>query len=252
MADRKKCPECEKGAPAWVVTFGDLMSLLMTFFVLLLSFATMEKPKEFNEFAISIRGAFGVLPMNMTLTQVNPMPVRMKRIPKDAEEAARKLERLLQVEGKSDEVRIDYDRSGALKITLPNRVLYDAGQAELRPDAEPFLQGVSEVLAGFPDAFFEIHGHTDNTPLTDHPIFRDNKDLSFARADTVMRFIGNSATIPMEKFQAIAHGSGEPLETNTSPEGRVANRRVEIFIRGLLTDEEVEKLKQRVDVLANL
>ena len=45
MADAKKCPECKAGAPAWGVTFGDLMSLLMTFFVLLLSFATMEKPK---------------------------------------------------------------------------------------------------------------------------------------------------------------------------------------------------------------
>ena len=233
-----------------MVTFGDLMSLLMTFFVLLLSFATMEKPKEFDEFAISIRSSFGVLPKNMTLVQISPTPVRMKRMPKKVEEAARKVERMLKVEGKAEEVRVEYDKSGALKITLPNRVLYDAGQAELRPDAEPFLRGVGEILAGFPDAFYEIHGHTDSSPLTDHPVFRDNKDLSYARADTVMRFLAKSATIPIVKFKASALGAGEPLETNNTPEGRMANRRVEIYIRGLLTDDEVKELKQRVDVLA--
>lgn len=252
MAVKQKCPECKKGAPAWVVTYGDLMSLLMTFFVLLLSFATMEKPKEFNEFAFSIRSSFaGVMPKNLTITQINPMPVRMKSMPDDAEEAARKIKRALQVKGKSDAVRVEYDKSGALKITLPNRVLYDAGQAQLRPDAEPFLIGIGEVLAGFPDAFFEIHGHTDNVPLTSQTRYRDNKDLSYARADAVMRFISRSATIPIEHFEAVAHGAGKPSEPNNSAKGRLANRRVEIYIQGLLTDQEIEQLKQRVDVLAN-
>lgn len=252
MGAKGKCPECEKGAPAWVVTFGDLMSLLMTFFVLLLSFATMEKPKEFNEFAFSIRSSFaGVMPKNLTITQINPMPVRMKTIPKKADDAARKLERTLQVEGKSDEVRVDYDTSGALKITLPNRVLYDAGQAQLRPDAEPFLTGLAKVLATFPDAFFEVHGHTDNMPLGNTGVYRDNKDLSYARADAVMRFLSFSATIPIERFESVAHGAGAPLELNDTEEGRLANRRVEIFIRGLLTEPEIEALKERVDVLAN-
>lgn len=227
------------------------MSLLMTFFVLLLSFATMEKPKEFNEFALSIRSSFSVLPKNAAIVPISIMPRRMKSVSEKVEDAARKLERALQVEGKSDDVRVEYDKSGALKITLPNRVLYDAGQAQLRPDAIPFLTGVGEVLANFPEAFFEIHGHTDNTPITSTSVYRDNKDLSYARADAVMRFLSISATIPMTRFQANAHGAGQPLETNGTPEGRLANRRVEIYIRGLLTKDEIEELKERVDVLAN-
>lgn len=252
MAVKKKCPECEAGAPLWVVTFGDLMSLLMTFFILLLSFATMEKPREFEEAMISIRGAFGVLPENLTVVQVNPMPIRMKRLPRKAEAAARDLQRELQVQGKADEVRVDYDKSGALKISLPNRVLYDAGQAELLPEAFPFLAGVAEVLAGFPDAFFEVHGYTDSTLLTNTTFFRDNKDLSYARADTVMRFISGSSSIDLVRFQSVGHGAGQPLATNTTAEGRLANRRVEIYIRGLLTDEEVRALKERVDILAGI
>jgi chemotaxis protein MotB len=249
MAD-KKCPECKVGAPAWVVTFGDLMSLLMTFFILLLSFATMEKPKQFDEAMVSIRGAFGVMPNNLTAIQVNPTPIRMKKMPKKVESAAKDLQREIQVQGKSDQVRVDYDKSGAFKISLPNKVLYDTGQAELRPDAYPFLRGVAEVLAGFPDAFFEVHGYTDNTPMGDTSIFRDNKDLSYARADAVMRFISETAEMDLVKFQAVGHGAGQPISTNSTPEGRLANRRVEIYIRGLLTDVEIETLKKEVDVLA--
>jgi chemotaxis protein MotB len=245
-----KCPECEAGAPAWVVTFGDLMSLLMTFFVLLLSFATMEKPREFEEAMVSIKGAFGVMPENLTSVQISPMAIRAKRLPKKAEEAARDLQREIQVQGKQDEVRVDYDKSGALKISLPNRVLYDSGQAELRPDAYPFLTGVAEILSGFSDAFFEVHGYTDNTGMSNTTLFRDNMDLSYARADSVMRFISSSSGMNIDRFQAVGHGAGQPIATNTTPEGRLANRRVEIYVRGLLTETEVRELKDEVSVLA--
>ncbi len=252
MGDAKKCPECVKGAPAWVVTFGDLMSLLMTFFVLLLSFATMEKPKQFDEFAFSIRSSFGVMPLNTTAVQFNPMPVRMKSMPEKVEEAALKLAKEIQLEGKADEVLVDYDASGALKITLPNEVLYAPGQAVLLPEAEQFLDSVASVIGEFRDAFFEIHGHTDNTPITStNSPFRDNKDLSYARADAAMRYLSQSAAIPLAQFQASAHGSGRPLESNRTEAGRNENRRVELYIRGLLTNVEIEQLKERVDALAN-
>lgn len=252
MAAKNKCPECEAGAPAWVVTFGDLMSLLMTFFVLLLSFATMEKPREFEEAIVSIKGAFGVLPANLTVVQINPQPVRMKRLPQDAEEAAREIAREIQVDGKSEDVVVEYDATGALKLNLPTRVLYDAGQAELREDAYPFLSSLAQIMARYPDAFFEVHGHTDNTGLSDTSIFRDNWDLSYARADAVMRFLVESGGIGRDRFEAVAHGSGDPLEPNTTQAGRDANRRVELYIRGLLTDDEVEELKSQADLLVDL
>lgn len=251
MANKKKCPECEVGAPAWVVTFGDLMSLLLTFFVLLLSFATMEKPREFQEAIVSIKGAFGVLPSNLTVVQVNPQPIRIRRLPQQAEEAAREIQRELQVDGKSEDVVVEYDETGALKLNLPTRVLYDSGQAELREDAYPFLASLAQIMSRYPDAFFEVHGHTDNTGLSDTSIFRDNWDLSYARADAVMRYLVESGGIPRENFEAVAHGSGDPLEPNTSEAGRVANRRVELYIRGLLTDEEVDQLKAEADLLTN-
>ncbi len=250
MAKGKKCPECEVGAPAWVVTFGDLMSLLMTFFVLLLSFASMEKPREFKEAMISIQGAFGVMPKNMTLVQINPAPVRMKRMPKDVEDTARKLEREMQVLGKSKDIIVEYDASGAIKISLPNNVLYESGQSTLLPESFAFLSGISAILGGLPaETVYEVHGHTDNTPLADTTVFRDNKDLSYGRADAVMRYISQNASIPIDRFRSVAHGAGEPVAPNTTPEGRQANRRVEIYIRGLLSDAEIDDMKEQVEDL---
>lgn len=252
MAAKKKCPECVEGAPAWMVTFGDLMSLLLTFFVLLLSFATMEQPREFEEAIVSIKGAFGILPSNITVVQINPQPVRMKRLPQKAEEAAREIAREIQVDGKSEDVVVEYDETGALKLNLPTRVLYDAGAADLREDAYPFLSSLAQIMSRYPDAFFEVHGHTDNTNLSDTSIFRDNWDLSYARADAVMRFLAESGGISRENFESVAHGSGDPIQPNTTQDGRDANRRVELFIRGLLTDQEVNELKEQADLLVDL
>jgi chemotaxis protein MotB len=251
MADRSKCPECEAGAPAWVVTFGDLMSLLMTFFVLLLSFATMEKPREIEEAIVSIKGQFGVMPLNLTAVQVNPMPIRMKRMPKKVEDAARDLAREAQVSGQSEAVKVVYDATGAIKISLPNHILYNAGDDQLLPGSLTFLQEVGDILSALPeDSFFEIHGHTDTSPLGNTQTFRDNKDLSYGRADSVMRYLSNTSSMSLERFRAVANGSSQPIAPNTTPEGRQTNRRVEIFIKGLLTDSEIETLKDQMNAAA--
>ncbi|MFP6584045.1 MAG: flagellar motor protein MotB [Candidatus Hydrogenedentota bacterium] len=252
MAVKKKCPECEEGAPLWVVTFGDLMTLLMTFFVLLLSFATMEEPRKYEEAIISIRGAFGVMPSNITAVQINPMPVRVKRLPQKSEEVAREIQREIQVDGYASHVRVEYDDSGALKINLPARVLYESGEAVLREDSYPFLIAIAQILGRYPDAFFEVHGHTDNTSLTEPSIFRDNLDLSYARAERVARFLSQYGPIPIDRFEAVARGSGAPFEPNTTEEGRIANRRVELYVRGLLTKKEVEDLQDEVNRLDEL
>lgn len=250
MARAKKC-ECEKGAPLWVVTFGDLMSLLLTFFVLLLSFATMEDPKRFEQAVISLRGAFGVLPKDMTMIQINPMPKRMQKASKSAEELARRLRRRLQILGKEEEIDIQYDAQGGLKISLPNRVLYESAKAELKPEAFQVLNDLGDLLSGLPDAFFEVRGHTDNRPLSTQGSFRDNYDLSFGRADAVARYLNQTGNIAMEQFEIVACGAGQPVSPNITPEGRQANRRVEIFVRGLISDEEAEELQRGVQSLTN-
>lgn len=252
MAREKKC-NCEKGAPAWVVTFSDLMSLLLTFFILLLSFATMEEPKRYSETLIAIQGAFGVMPHELTMVQINPLPTPMNKKNKKEEEIAIKVRRQLQVSTRAaEDIAVKYDEAGGLKISLPAALLYPPGTSELRPGAYPVLNDLASVLAELPEAFFEIRGHTDNSPMGEGSPYRDNYDLSYARADVVVRYFNRLGRIPLEQFEIVACGASQPVAPNTTPEGRAANRRVDLYVRSLLTKSEVSELRQRVRSLTNL
>ena len=250
MAKPKK-DDGEKGAPMWVVTYGDLMSLLLTFFILLLSFATMDKPRDVQEAIISIKGAFGVMPKAMTVVQINPSPVRMRRPNKKVEELGRRVQRGLQVVGLQQDIKLTFDAAGGLKITLPGEILFRPGESRVRPEAFPVLETIGALLADLPETFFEIRGHTDNASLTSAVLYRDNHDLSGKRADAVARFMNRSAGIPLGQFEIISCGSGQPIATNTTAEGRNANRRVDIYVRGLMDSQQVMELQGRVNELTN-
>lgn len=245
MAKQKKC-ECEAGAPMWMVTFGDLMSLLLTFFILLLSFATMDKPREYQEAIISIKGAFGIMPRELTAVQINPMPVRMRRPNKKVEDVARRIQRSLQVVGMQKDIEMKYDDAGGLKITLPGQILFATGETQLQPSAYPLLSNIGALLAELPETSFEVHGHSDSSPVASDGPFRDNHDLSYARADSVARFLDRNTGLTIGQFAITGRGSGHPVATNTTPEGRSANRRVEIYVRGIMGNVQVKQLQDRI------
>ena len=233
----------------WVVTYGDLMSLLLAFFVLLLSFATMDKPREVQEAMISIKGAFGVMPQELTFIRINPAPTRMRRPNKEVEDLARRVQRGLQVAGLQKDIKLKYDAAGGLKITLPGEVLYESGQTRVRPEAFPLLESLGELLGGLPETTFEIRGHTDSTGLSSDALFRDNYDLSYARADAVVRFLTQTSKLPLNQFEIIACGASQPIASNLTREGQRENRRVEIHVRGLIDPNEVPKLQKSIDEL---
>jgi len=250
MAKAGKC-DCEKGAPAWVVTYGDLMSLLLTFFVLLLSFASMEEPKDMQEAMIAIRGAFGLMPESKTLVPFNLQPKTMKRPHRTEQDIARRIRRKMQIQGNEEKVKVEYDAKGGLKISLPSQVLYDAGNAQLRAEALPILRDIGELFSGLPDAIFEVKGHTDDSPLAGAAIYRDNHHLSLDRAAAVTRYISAAGAILMDRFEIVGAGSGQPLAPNTTDAGRQANRRVELHIRGILGQSDYEGVTSRIDQLTN-
>lgn len=246
MAKKKKC-ECEAGAPLWMVTYGDLMSLLMTFFVLLLSFSTITEDEVFKETMMSFRGSLGFMPKELTMVQVNPLPRKMRRPNKSEEDLARKVQRQMQVAGVDSAVKVEYDAQGGLRISLPSEILFGVGSADLSADARPILRDLSGVMAELPEAFFEVEGHTDNLPTSGNTVFRDNHDLSYARADAVARYIQEQGRISFDQFIITGAGSGKPIAPNTTAEGRQANRRVELYIRGLLGQDRRDELQEQVD-----
>jgi len=243
MAREKKQSSEPPGAPGWLVTYGDMMSLLLCFFVLLLSFSTISE-EDFNQAMGSLQGALGVLPRFSGVLE--SMQIQSRQARNKMEEAARRLRRQLQVVGKEQDVKIEYDALGGLKISLPSAVLFDSGSATLRPEAYPVLQDVAEVLGDMPDTFIEVRGHTDTATLINAVRFRDNYDLSYFRADAVARQLNLFGAVPMEQFEIIACGPSQPLATNNTEEGRRANRRVEIYVRGLVDRSRMESLREEM------
>jgi len=248
-SNRKKKKESPpSGAPQWMVTYGDLMSLLLTFFVLLLSFSTMAEPQKFHDAIMSIRTALGVLPDNVSM-QFRPQDhtsasnERMRRM-------ARELRRRLQVTGQDTQVDVKmHEQEGILQITLPNTVLFDSGSAQLRQGSETIMQAVSEVLNMAPTAFIEVRGHTDDIPIGAGSPFRDNFDLSYSRSKAVVESLHAIGQLPLRQFEMIACGPSQPIATNDTPEGRAENRRVELFIRGDLSDDAIDQVRRGIEGL---
>jgi chemotaxis protein MotB len=235
----------EGGAPAWMVTYGDLMGLLLTFFILLISFSTLDQ-KKISQAIISVQDAFGV--QNMTVAQIlKNMAQAQNRTPRSIERAAREFRSRLQMLGLEENIEIKYDGEGGLEINLPNRVLFDLGRAELKPEAYEVLNGLASSLGEIPGKRIEIRGHTDNLPLSDTSRFADNYDLSYHRAKNVMLQMTEPGGIPQAETEVIACGPSQPVGDNDTEEGRQLNRRVQVRIRGDFSDETEGQIQAIVD-----
>jgi len=109
-------------------------------------------------------------------------------------------------------------------VTLPDTVLFDSGQAVLRPDATPDLQAVVDLVAEYPGARTEVQGHTDSVGSA-----ASNQSLSERRAGAVADWLASHGVDPGTLTRA-GYGSTQPVADNATPEGRQANRRVEVVV----------------------
>jgi len=245
---RKKENVEAPGAPGWMVTYGDMMSLLLCFFVLLLSFSSISE-KKYNKAIQSLKGALGVLPKNTSVIQPLPVEQVQSRRARAVERAARIIRERLLINNKAKDVKVELDEEGGLKINLPSQILFDTAKAKLKTEALSVLEDIGAVLKNLPNAQIEICGHTDSRPLIRGGEFEDNYHLSYGRAKSVTDFLHEHSQIPMAGFEIIACGPSKPIATNETEEGMQANRRVEIYVRGEFSEETTDGLRQAIDAL---
>ena len=225
--------EVEEGAPIWAVTFGDLMSLLMCFFVLLLSFSEMDRNK-YRVVSGSVRNAFGI----QRKKPVFESPKGLKMIAREFDQAIilTKIEKVVkeiinELEGEYKELKglVEVESvENQLTIRMMGEATFDTGRADLRSEFIPLLRKIGEVL-GKTKAEIIIAGHTDNVPLSSGP-FGSNLGLSMARAGSVAEFLLSKKNIDPRKLSTMGFGEYRPLASNDTAEGRRKNRRVEIIV----------------------
>lgn len=227
-----KCPDCP-AIPAWMTTFSDLMSLLLTFFILLLSFSSVQED-EFKKALGALQGALGVLSGDPILT--SPIKLNVPILKGDITEARptlkdakAEIEKEIEAESQESNVEVLQSQEG-ITIRISDKALFGSGQADLKPELLPLLNKIGGVLARLPNAV-EIEGHTDDRPIRNER-FKDNFWLSSARALNVLNVFVNEVGIVPERLSAIGYGQFRPLAPNDSEGNRAKNRRVEIKIRG--------------------
>ncbi len=247
MAAEEESCDCEEGAPAWMATFSDMATLLLTFFVLLLSFAELNV-KEFREMLGSIREAFGVQfvtkgpveAMNTTPVELNDVPASpLVPISDPASKTLREVKEWIQEHELEDDVEVELTERGIL-VRVRDRVLFDTGSATLGPDAEPVLRRIAELAKELGSAV-AVEGHTDDRPIRTKR-FPSNWELSTARAASVVRWFIEKAGLPAGKLRAAGFADTRPVVPNDSPEHRSRNRRVEFVFEG---DEGAEPSARR-------
>ncbi len=223
-----------EGAPAWVVTFGDLMSLLLCFFVLMLSFSEMDR-KKYRIVSGSLKQAFGI-----------QKKVPVFESPKGQKMIAREFDQSIVMAKIEDEIvgpileelksNIGFEEDlvdlevaeDQVTIRLMGETTFDTGKAEIKPQFKLLLIKLGAILKTAPGDIV-IVGHTDNVPLVGGR-FRSNLGLSIARSGNVAEFLLHNSSIEPDRVSTMGFGEYRPLVSNATPEGREKNRRVEIIL----------------------
>jgi len=228
MAKNKRPIVVKQGLDIWVMTYGDMMSLLLTFFVLIVSFSSMQEAK-FQEAALSLRNAFGVLVEPQSVIRIDDPIVPRYEIEENSDLLfeVRELEKTLLDQGLTTEVQLEFLPDGIL-FRLEAPVLFAAGQAELQPASFEVLDTLAGFLRKFPGEI-RIEGHSDALPIaTDR--YPSNWELSAARAGAVARYF-QGRELPPARIAATGYGEYRPLADNETPAGRAKNRRVEVYLK---------------------
>ena len=254
---KKKEEEVKKGLPAWQGTFGDLMNLLLCFFVLLFSMSTMDAAK-YEEVAASFSSAFGILTggqgalgdgalIGDGISQLNNLGTMSSSMGKktsgeatedndskegDKSQAQMEVEQE-QLEASENlasqvDVTLNYT-SQYVQLTINGSILFDSGSAEVKNDAHGVLNKVGAVLETFAGGTIEIEGHTDNVPIKNSK-FASNDELSDARARSVFYYLIKNTGLDPANIKHAGRGDYVPVADNKTAEGRAKNRRVEIRI----------------------
>lgn len=238
---RKKERGNEGGSASWMTTFSDLMSLLLTFFILLFSMSNVSGDK-FNQVAYSLSnsllgGGDGIMdgvivPFEDENTGTNEtaVPVReLDTMGMDPEliEMYNRVINFVEQNGIEDKVLISADPNGVY-VNVSNAILFGKESASISREGRSVLKSVGKLLNQL-DNKVVIEGHTDNIPNA-YGQYATNWELSVSRAVAVLRYLNEKERVHATRLSAVGFGEHQPLAPNDSEENRARNRRVNIVV----------------------
>jgi len=243
---RKKAEE-HGNHERWLITYSDLITLLLVFFVIMYAMSKVDVSKfEVLSRALQMqfRQADSLLPKNngyvgnmsrevaedeeKRTTDVQRQQEEKDQKEKELHEFKDKIESYIKENDLQSQITVA-DTPKGIAITLNDVFLFDLGKADLKPPAYDILNRLATLLPTL-NTKVAIEGHTDNIPVNTGSIYRDNWGLSSERALSVLRYLTGKAGLADNTFVATGYADTVPKAPNDTPENRAKNRRVEITI----------------------
>jgi len=248
--NRRSLPEDDppEGAPEWLTTYSDMVTLLLTFFVLLFSMASVDS-KKFQEVAFSLRSAF----MNISNGELfyynngeDIISILDDNMPEDSEEEnavnndkggsgetdqisefKEQVEQLISEMDLSEYVQV-VDNKNNLTLRMDSVILFDLGKADIKESGKEAIRKIAELMKQL-DSEVIVQGHTDNLPIKTS-LYPTNWELSTKRATNVVLFLINECSLDPTKLTATGNGEYKPIAPNDTEANRQKNRRIDIVI----------------------
>ena len=206
----------------WAVTYGDLMSYLMIFFLMMFSFSLTKtdkvKSRKYEESLINIQKSFG--------GKINSKNLERAKAQEKEEKVASNLKETMKAEELRNVLQIETTEH-KIKLVLTESVLFASGMADLKDPAKKVLAPIAAELKKIPNDIV-IEGHTDNVPIRGGK-YVSNWELSMARAYSVLEFFTEQGLEPRH-LAGLGYGENRPIADNATALGRAQNRRIEISL----------------------
>lgn len=232
------------GAPGWMITYSDLMSLLLTFFILLYSMSNIDAAK-FKSISQSLQGVLSGLGYTHIIETPDNPPTLSDEI-LDLDDSSNIKEGILLMhervsdyvsqEGLDAKVTVRMNKRGVF-VDINEAILFDPGSAKIKESGIQVLKKLEGLINDFENELV-IEGHTDDVPMRT-ALYPSNWELSTARAVSVLRYLSEVEGVDPKRLSAVGYGEYRPMVPNNSVENRSINRRVNILIIFDVEDGEI-------------
>lgn len=254
----------DAGAPKWMVTYSDMVTLILVFFILLFSMSQIDLVK-FEAVSESFRNRMvfdfypSPVPMENPTENTSDMesgknsnefdtPAQIQNNNERDDDTTNKedslnglmddVEKYLNENNLNNVVTASRTERGVV-LVLQESILFDSAEAEIHGSGKAFLKKIGTLLSKIPN-HVKVEGHTDSRPISNYR-YPSNWELSGARASSVIRYLIRENNFDASRFSAVGYGETRPVVPNTSPENWSKNRRVEIVI---LEEDTAEKMDE--------
>ncbi len=241
-APQPKAKIVKDTAERWLLTYADLMNLLLIFFIVLYAMSQVDVAK-FNQLADSLRAALGdtsaasrigtigstnaLISIGEANMQTSVVPSKLEE--QQMEELEEKVNELIDKNNLKGNVNVSMQERGIL-ISITAQLLFKSGSADIEPGSRQIVERIGrEVLLAIPGKQIRIEGHTDNDPIRTAQ-FPSNWELSSARATNLLRILVDSVGIDPTTISSVGYGEFRPNSPNTSEANKAQNRSVDIVI----------------------